>query len=158
MKLSDVPPHITEMPNHPPYFWTAYKTAYGEWPQQEEIIPLWHLDYYDGPLSGVVECKGRHFYVRHVYYDDRKWWVAWELTPDEWARELARHEAFEKYVGTHTSYKQNAEGEWNREHAVKPEAEWRKFYDDKEMPKVDHQKEVETRDIFGLLMNPFRSW
>lgn len=159
MKLSDVPKHITEIPGHPPYFWTAYKAAYGEWPKEEEITPLWHLSYYDGPLSGIVVCRGRNFYVKHVYEEDRMWWAAWDLTPDEWARESARHKLFEEHVGTHTNYSENADGEWTRKiGTTKPQSEWDNFYKNPNIPKIDYAAEVEIRDMFAILRNPFRSW
>lgn len=159
MKLSDVPPHITEVKARPPYFWHAYKAAYGEWPMEEEITPLWHLSYYDGPLSGIVACRGRHFYVRHVYYDDRMWWVAYALTDEEWETESARHKAFEAHVGTHTNYSENADGEWVQNiGATKPESEWPHFYKNPDIPKVNYERIEIEREMFAVLRNPFRSW
>lgn len=159
LKLSEIPPHITEAPGAPEPFWNAYKAAYGESVEEDDIIPLWHLDYYDGPLSGVVGCKGRYFYVRHCYYLDRHWWVAWALTEDEWARARANHDAFEEHVGDHTSYRLDDEGVWKAcSGNVKPDTHWDKFYKNPNIPKVDYRAEVETRDMFAILRNPFRSW
>jgi hypothetical protein len=143
MKLSDVPPHITEVENHPPVL------------NQDHVIPRWHLDYYDGPLAGIIEYKGKFLYARHLYYMDRRWWAAWELTPEELQTEQTRHELFEKYVGTHTSYVPDGDGDYRVNHNVKPEGDWRQFYDNKELAKVNFEA-VEEREMVGILTNPFR--
>lgn len=158
MKLADIPPHITEVPGHPKAFWQAYRDAYGDSPDEDEIRPLWSLNYYDGPLSGIVICRGKYFYARHLYYMDRKWWAAWELTPDEWEREKANHEAFDKYVGEHTNYVQDEDENWvpNKRAEIRPREGMDAYYKGAH-PKVDYSSEVETRDMFAILRNPFRN-
>ncbi len=63
-------------------------------------------DYWDGPLAGVAEYKGR------LYYFDTAWdpaaddWSTprrfrlWWLTDEEITAEQARHEEFERLVST----------------------------------------------------------
>lgn len=159
MKLSEIPPHVTEVEGHPESFWTAYKAAYGEWPDGEEIKPLWSLNYYDGPLSGIVACRGRHFYVKALYFDDRCWWAAWALTDEEWERTLARHKAFEEHVGLHTNYYEDDNGNLKRDvGTVKPQEEWDKFYKNPDIPEVGFGGIETDREIFAVLRNPFRNW
>ena len=152
MKLTDIPPHITEI--DPPWFF--HKVHDGEF--QEKIIPICHLNYYDGPLSGLFKYNDKYFYCKSVYDDERTYWASWELTEEETKIELDRHELFCKYVGTHNSYYLNSEGDYVRNiGATKPQETWDLFYKNKELPELNI-KEIESRDIFGILLNPFRSW
>ena len=52
MKLSDVPPHITEL--SPPWFSHVHTRVHGQHSHIDDVKPLFHLVYYDGPLSGIV--------------------------------------------------------------------------------------------------------
>jgi hypothetical protein len=155
VKLSDVPPHITEL--NPPWFSHVFSRVHGQRAQIGDVKPLFHLDYYDGPLSGIVKCFERVFYCKAVYADDRKYWVAWELTPEQAGYELAAHALFQHHVGTHTDYSIDEEGEVSRQvGATRPREEWDLFYKAKKK-RVDYKK-IEATDFFGVLLNPFRSW
>lgn len=152
MKLSDIPPHVTHI--NPPWFF--HKVHDGNF--QEEIVPLFHSEYYDGPLSGYFKYKDKHFYAKAIYEEDRKYWASWELTEEETKTALDRHDLFCKYVGTHCSYKLNEQGDYIRNlGAVKPREMHSMFYKNKELPTVD-VKVIENRDIFGVLLNPFMRW
>jgi hypothetical protein len=155
MKLSDVPPHITEL--SPPWFSHVHTRVHGQHSHIDDVKPLFHLDYYDGPLSGIVKCFDRHYYVKAVYPEDRKYWVAWELTPEQAEIELANHALFQQHVGTHTDYAIDDEGEVSRKvGATRPQEEWDLFYKAKKK-RIDY-KAIEATDFFGVLLNPFRSW
>jgi len=155
MKLSDVPKHITEL--NPPWFHHVLSRVHGEHSSNADIKPLFHLDYYDGPLSGIFKCFDRVFYAKVVYADDRKYWVAWELTPEQAEIELANYALFQKHVGTHTDYSIDEEGEVSRQiDATRPQAEWDLFYK-AEKKRIDYDA-IEATDFFGVLLNPFRSW
>jgi len=157
MKLTDIPQHVTDL--NPPYLWNAYYAKYKESMQMtDDVIPMYHLNYYDGPLSGMINVKGRIFYVESIYgEEDRQWWAAWELTEEELKCELARHELFKQHVGSHTEYKLNDDECWVRkDHDLKPEDDWKNFYE-ADIPKVNYL-EVTKRDFFGILYNPFRNW
>jgi hypothetical protein len=155
VKLSDVPKHITEL--NPPWFSHVLSRVHGEHSSNADIKPLFHLDYYDGPLSGIFKCFDRVFYAKVVYADDRKYWVAWELTPEQAEIELANHALFQKHVGTHTDYSIDDEGEVSRQiGATRPQAEWDLFYK-AEKKRIDYAA-IEATDFFGVLLNPFRSW
>jgi hypothetical protein len=155
MKLSDIPKHITEL--NPPWFSHVFSRVHGQHASIEDIKPLFHLDYYDGPLSGIFKCFDRVFYAKVVYAEDRKYWVAWELTPEQAEIELANHALFQKHVGTHTDYSIDDEGEVSRQiGATRPQAEWDKFYK-AEKKRIDYAA-IKATDFFGVLLNPFRSW
>jgi len=97
------------------------------------------------------------FYCKAVYADDRKYWVAWELTPEQAGFELAAHALFQHHVGTHTDYSIDEEGEVSRQvGATRPREEWDLFYKAKKK-RVDYAA-IEATDFFGVLLNPFRSW
>jgi hypothetical protein len=148
MKLSDVPPHITGL--NPPWFHHIYSV------DSVDIKPLFHLDYYDGPLSGIFRCLDKVFYTKAVYAADRKWWVAWELSSEQSTAILDNHALFQKHVGTHTDYFIDDEGEVSRQvGAVRPQVEWEKF--DSNRKQIDFE-EIEKKPFVGVLRNPFRSW
>lgn len=152
MKLTDIPPHVTEL--NPPWFF--HKVHDGDF--QENIIPLFHAAYYDGPLSGYFKYNDKYFYAKAIYEEDRKYWASWELTPEEIKIALDRHDLFCKYVGEHNKYYLNEEGDWVRDLGkVKPRETHDLFYKNTELPTVN-VKAIEDRDIFGILLNPFRSW
>lgn len=108
-----------------------------------DVTYLYHLAYWDGPLSGACLWRGERFRFECVAdelvptggrdedgdpeYDSVRTFHLVRLTPEEWAAEDERHALFREHVGTHTDYdpvtQRRAVG------AVKPEAEWAKFYD-----------------------------
>ncbi len=156
MKLTDIPPHISEM--KPPWFPQALYTKYGISCDYDDAQPKWHISYYDGPISGIFTCKGKMFYGRMVYDQDRKFWVSWDLTPEEEQLITANHEEFQKWVGTHTDYFLNEDEDWVRGYGTLPREGMDNYYKNEDRPKVDW-KEIESRDIFGVLFNPFsNSW
>ncbi len=152
MKLSDIPPHVTEI--NPPYF--LHKMHNGRY--EEDIVPIFHNHYYDGPLSGYFKYQDRYFYAKAIYEQDRKYWASWELTEEEKKAVLDRHELFCKYVGEHTSYFLDENEEWTRDlEKVKPPDTWDSFYKNPDVPTVNI-KAIEDREIFGILLNPFKNW
>lgn len=157
MKISDIPSHVLEL--DPPYFTHEYFEKFGSDPDpvDDEVTPLFHLNYYDGPLSGIVVRNNHYFYVQPIYSEDRCWWAAWELTPEETQTVLAEHELFEKYVGLHTTYTKNSQGKYVRDlNTVKPQESWEKYYKNDQIVKANYNL-VKSRDIFGILENPFWS-
>jgi len=158
MKLSDIPKHVTEM--DPPWFSQEFGKKYGydSHLKYEEVTPVFHLDYYDGPLSGIVIFGGHHFYVESIYFEDKCWWASWELTPQELQTALENNRIFEENVGSHTRYFRDEEGDLQRDLSlVKPQETWGNYYKNDQVPKVDYNA-VKEREIFGILHNPFRSW
>lgn len=155
MKLSDFPEHFTKTA---PWFSTAYVRKYGK-VVDDDIKPLFHTGYYDGPLSGIVKCHDEYFYVKAVYEEDRKYWVAWELSEEEKETALTNHKLFQTHVGYHTDYYEDDSGEFHRVVGkdLQPHSEWHKYYDNKEKPTLDINKII-SRDIFAVLRNPFVNW
>ena len=150
MKLSDIPPHITDL--NPPWFHHAVKHS-----DSVDVKPLFHLCYYDGPLSCIFRCLDKVYYAKAVYAEDRKYWVAWELSSEQSTTILDNHALFQEHVGTHTDYFIDDEGEVGRQvGAARPQAEWNKFYK-AERKQVDFG-ELEKEPFLGVLLNPFRSW
>lgn len=157
MKLTDILPHVTEI--DPPWFFREYYKKYKVHEDDlEDIIPLYNIDYYDGPLSGMFKVHDNYFYGKAIYGEDRKWWACWELAEDELTRELAGHKLFQQYVGTHTDYYKDADDNWTRNIGTcKPRESCDIYYNMKDKPRVDYE-EIESREIFGVLRNPFRNW
>jgi hypothetical protein len=152
MKLSDIPPHVTDI--NPPWF---FQKVYSEG-NQDDVIPLFHNHYYDGPLSGYFKHQDRYFFAKAIYPEDRKYWASWELTEEEKKAALDRHDLFCKYVGEHTSYFLDENENWSRNlEKVQPPDMWDGFYKNPNVPTVDIES-IENREIFGILLNPFKSW
>jgi hypothetical protein len=97
-----------------------------------EIRLLWHADYWDGPLSGVLLYHGERCWFEVVEEGDSDadgWFrrcVILRLSTAQLAEEERWHELFRAKVGTHTDY--DAEG---RKHTdgVRPRELWHEFYE-----------------------------
>jgi hypothetical protein len=86
--------------------------------EEPDVKPLWHCDYYDGPLSGMALLDGRMvWFTCHKWgaYDDEelcpdyslRTYALIELTEEEIAEEVRRHENFRRCVGHHCDYGEN---------------------------------------------------
>lgn len=107
----------------------------------QEFKMLWHHSYYDGPLSGVAMFREREHWFQCVlegevaramdgHFIGGRVFAIVELT-DEQIKELyTRHEAFERHVGTHTTYKYEGRKADRELGAVNPQKDWDKFYDE----------------------------
>lgn len=137
MKMSDIPEAWFE----------NQKMIYG-------LKPICHLDYWDGPLSALcVDDVGEYWYVECPYLDTREIWCAWKLTPEQTTYELEKHNAFCKYVGTHTNY--DTEGQrLNPTLAEQPPREnWDKYFKDPKWSDIN-QPQYHDRDFDGVCVNP----
>ncbi len=92
-------------------------------------------DYWDGPLSGLAELDGKavwfHFADEENEDDDDDSWYRRfflvDLPPQRLAAAHALQAAFQRHVGTHFDYDgSDHERDPSR---VRPQAEWRKFYE-----------------------------
>jgi len=98
--------------------------------QLESVSWLWHSDYYDGRLSGMIEYgfeERRIGWAKNVYYGDLvcfidcgqdidkcdelnhiEWtprvYAVYALFDEQYDFEAHKHREFEKYVGLHCSY------------------------------------------------------
>lgn len=69
---------------------------------------LWHINYWDGPLSGIVEWRSKKYYFALAKgRDDKRIFGMYKLTTEETAEFSQQHKEFEDMVGTHTNYKNN---------------------------------------------------
>lgn len=103
----------------------------------QDIFMLWHLAYYDGPLSGVALWDGRY-----VFFNDddeenhpRRYRV-YEMTAAEQEVEIDLHAEFASRVGHHTDY---GYIDGKRERAARftaPEG-WHDYYETKRPPHFD---------------------
>jgi hypothetical protein len=95
---------------------------------------LYHSNYYDGPISGVMETEdGRRYWfdTDAEYRPDQGYsYLLYDLTPEEWKLEDRRHALFREHVGTHCDYDERGRRDHN---GVRPRAEWSKFYDDPDL-------------------------
>ena len=158
MKFIDIPPHVTELDPPPPFFWNEIRKKYNIDHDEEGIVPLYHLNYYDGPLSAMIRCGDKYFYSEVIYYMERIWWASWELTEDELQLITARHKLFQDNVGMHTDYFQDAEGNWTTTLGCdKPVEMHDNYYKNTTLPEVDYRK-ITEREIFGVHYSPFRGW
>jgi hypothetical protein len=71
---------------------------------------LWHLAYWDGPLSGICQYRDRPHYFctadqEEATIDQRpRPYFLVELRVDQVEELRRQHEVFRRYVGTHTDY------------------------------------------------------
>lgn len=159
MKLTDIPPHVTELDTVPWFSHSYYNRHNTKYPDNLcDIKPLYHLGYYDGPRSGIFKVDDNYFYGQAIYDEERKWWAAWELTGEDLEKELERHKLIQEYVGGHTDYYEDADENWTRDPSlVKPRESCEIYYKMENKPSVDFKKLTEG-EIFGILRNPFWNW
>jgi len=99
--------------------------------RERSIKPLWVDDYYDGPLSGFCEYRGKRYY--YVAQDEDWTYFLHPLMEETWKSHLSRHEDFGKYVGNHWDCNEEPR-------RLLPEEEWHKYYDkykDVKLPAAD---------------------
>lgn len=158
MKYSNIPPHVTELDY--PMFWKSFQDTFKKSiDEYMDIIPLFHLDYYDGPLSGIIRCSDEYFYAHHIYERERTWWVTYHLSHEERDRVLERNRIFCEHVGNHTNYIQNELEDWVRVVGdTKPQDQWDGFYKNPNLPRGISWEDVKDREIFGVIRNPFMVW
>lgn len=107
---------------------------------------LWHHDYYDGPITGLLVQGGERLWFQMIEDNARTestWYRRFvavrfseqQLRDEEWWHELCR-----QHVGTHTDYVR-AEGDPG---TVRPQSQHAKFYDpySKRVPLDLSQNEV----------------
>lgn len=96
------------------------KGTYQTLPQIPEMKKLYHLGYWDGPLSGMCLVNGEKYFFECIeewtdnnsYPEDdddfeAPWYrrfLLWKLTDEQQAHLDQRHAKFQRMVGTHTDY------------------------------------------------------
>lgn len=153
MKEKDLPAPLSSMEIKWLYE-TADEVSY------QGVQPLYHMGYYDGPLTGIAFHRGRgkFFYVKCHDPDNRGLWYGWMLSPEEFHEINWFHNLFCRYVGTHTNYRWDVDQDrWVRDLGkLRPHEEWKNYYDlAKNRDSDELYRMIEKRDIDVLLDNPF---
>lgn len=148
MILSDIPPHVTEI--NPPYFTDSVgKTLSDEKNKEIEVSdyiePLHALDFWDGPLSGIVYCLGSYYFCKAIYVADRKYWASWLLS-DEQSKEAMQNHSL--WVNSH-EHNQTCTNFCKTLHIKDP------ILSHPSQTYFDFLKTIDDKEIFGILENPF---
>jgi hypothetical protein len=89
---------------------------------------LWHSDYWDGALTGLLLYEERKYWFEN--YDDvestRRRYLIIEISDEHLKEAEYWHELFREKVGTHTDYDENRHRNIG---ALKPKATWNEFYE-----------------------------
>lgn len=99
--------------------------------EPSEFHLLWHCDFWDAPLSGMLGWAGGEFWFECIHENpdpDGEWfrrYAVLRLSPEQHAEENRWHDLFRRCVGTHTDY--DAQG--TRPGKVLPQEKWAEFYD-----------------------------
>tara|TARA_R110002096_G_scaffold356726_2_gene549969 strand:- start:5 stop:418 length:414 start_codon:yes stop_codon:yes gene_type:complete len=100
--------------------------------KRKDIKYLWHLSYYDGPISGVGMIGDEFCYFNMIHdCHFRRIFAVYHLSLDEFKDELLRHEMFRIHVGFHTDYHISGNNDQREVGLLQPGSEWKKFYDTK---------------------------
>lgn len=133
---------------------SKFKETYQSFPKLPEWRKLWHGNYWDGPLSGMCLVNGERYWYECIeeYHDnnpypseeeyDAGWeapwyrrYLIWKLTDEQQAIIDARHEKFQRMVGTHCDYDENGHrGNFHYNDTVTPET-FKQFYAESKLEK-----------------------
>ncbi len=100
---------------------------------RDDVRFLWHVDYWDGPRSGVLEYRGERCWFQVVAENEEdapQWYrhfVIVRMSAKQLAEEERWHELFRQHVGVHTDYDES--GRERPIGALRPRAQWHHFYD-----------------------------
>lgn len=99
------------------------KDSYQNLPKIPEMRKLYHLGYWDGPLSGMCLVDGQKYFFECIeewldnnsYPEDdddfeAPWYrryLLWRLTEEQLTSLEERHAKFQRMVGRHTDYDEN---------------------------------------------------
>lgn len=126
-----------------------------------QINLLWHLNFYDGMLSGICLYKNQPFYFYCIetnpkIYETKedKEFTGWyrkfllvKLTKKEYNKETTNHYFFKKYVSHNSDYLNNKAVCLG----VQKEDLWHLFYDNKDL--IIDRKIYEQKKAFAYFYN-----
>ena len=118
---------------------------------------LYHLNYYDGPISGVCLWNGETHYFECRDPDSMsRTYIVYKTPSTDMDIISKNHELFSKYVGTHTEYDENGRRHYN----LRPYSSHKKFYENQSQSfhtlKFDIRKKyLESWEILGRFKSPF---
>jgi hypothetical protein len=97
-----------------------------------EVRMLWHDEFWDGPMSGMLIHQDRECWFQMVAEseDEASGWYRWfavlVLSPEQHAEEQQWHELFRECVGGHSDYPESGRRPAGD---VRPREQWSGFYD-----------------------------
>jgi hypothetical protein len=107
---------------------------------RKRVQILWHVDYWDGPLSGIASYMGKDYWFQVIDPDaEPRAAILRSLTNAELAAEQQRHRLFVQNVGNHTDYDSagkrsvgalHASGTWDRYYESAVTTDERRRYDE----------------------------
>ena len=112
---------------------------------KDSVRLVYHNNYWDGPISGVVKFDGKRYYFDQCDEEEngKRRYVMYELSDEQWKEEDYWHDLFRTHVGTHTEYDENGKRGIG---ATKEREEWEKYYS-KEASRVPLN--LEQNEIVG---------
>lgn len=135
-----------------------YINNYQRFPKLPEMRMLYHLGYWDGPLSGICLIDGQKYWFECIeeWRDNNKWpdendpayedfeppwyrrYLIWKLTDDNLAEIEARHQKWQRMVGMHCDYDENgARKFFHYTETITPETVRQYYEDAAKLPKLD---------------------
>lgn len=92
-----------------------------------EIRLLWHADFWDGPLSGMLRYAGEECWFEVLESETAlaRRYAVLRLSPSQRADEERWHDLFRRHVGHNCSYDENNK---RIPGLVHPREEWHHFY------------------------------
>lgn len=118
--------------------------------KRKDFKILWHLDYYDSPITGIGLYNNKFFYfsLDDCFKRRKSVYKIVELSIEEFKEELYSHEMFRIYVGFHTDYhlpipQVRAFG------FIHPRENWENYYGHNYS--IDRQK-YSTKEVIGYFV------
>lgn len=112
--------------------------------QLKGVKMLWHNKYWDGPLDGICEYKGKlHYFSMLDEATERRRFVVYKLTEAEIAEQVKWHDLFIKFVGTHCDYRKLRKSHDADSSGMRPEKFHKSFYEPFQAEHKDPQLEPE---------------
>jgi hypothetical protein len=96
----------------------------------ESVKLSWYEDFWDGPLCGVCEWKGKKYWFSNLDPHLRAYQYSMrEISDDEWKVREQIHSLYQQHVGTHRDYFYDENGqEIKIVGPMKPKEEWSKYF------------------------------
>lgn len=111
---------------------------------------IWHSDYYDGPLTGLCQYKGRTVWFKLADESPTDYYIynLYSLTDQQLSILNQVRSEFRRYVGKNCEYENG-----KRNFHTHPKSEWAKFYDNKDLQTLSEQtkREIEKEKPIGSI-------
>ena len=100
---------------------------------RDDVRFLWHVDYWDGPRSGVLEYSGERCWFQVIAENEEdapqcyRHFAIIRMSAEQLADEQRWHELFRQHVGSHTDYDETGRARTSGD--VRPREQAHHFYD-----------------------------